>query len=467
MTWTFFSDYPGVTVVVGLVFLLAVMYLVRDSAHQALLRLGRLAHRLLRSLARLAQNAAAALARSNRDALSALQRELVQRQLDREFQRLGAVVERDTAGFQQLQRAMHEHLDAITKDFEHSTQVPPASPEWVAAVEAVARLPADTGAESVGRILGDIHNTIQEQQRDAMREYRWTTSARHKILLGMRPHWHKLSQRAEDMGHKVQGLNRRMAHIDQLMARFEALTAGGRVRFGPVAGRFALATMAVLLGLAGVMLNVVLLQRPLEVILAGESLGPLSLGGFIALVHSLAIIALGVVICESLQLTRMLPLVCGLSARSRAALCLGAGGLLAGLAVLESLLLGWWASSGPLAGVLSLQVLALLGLLLPPLLALSALSLESFLMSLRPLVGWLLQGLLLAVAVAARLGGGLALELGRLAVQVYDLLLFLPLAAERAVLQRRARGQTSAADTQPGVTVTALEFDRSRKAQGD
>lgn len=440
--WLFTPQIPALSIAVWVLVALALMFLGRNTAHRALLRGARLGHAQLRLVARALQRAADRGAQRNQQALRELQQELVRRQMERELQRLGDVVERDLAGFQQLQRQLNEQVTAVAEDYEHATQVPPAAPEWVAAVDAIARLPADASADTVGRILSDIHTTIQSQQREAMREYRWTVNARHKILAGMRPHWRKLAALLEQVTVKLDGLQRRIRHIDRLMERFEALLGGGRVTHTAIGARFVLSALVLGLAATVAVFNFELLSRPLTQAFGDARLGPLPLASYAAVVHTLAVVGLGIVLFEALQVTRMFPLICGMPVRARRLLVFLAGTLLAVLAVLESLLAAWWQAQNP---GLPLQVLGLLGILVPPLLVLAMLPLESFSYTLRPMMASVGVAVMHLVAVAARFLGMLLLQLGQLAVQLYDLVLVLPLAGQRVWRWRRTRAAPDSA----------------------
>ena len=263
--WLFTPEIPIVSVVTWVVLGLTLMYFARRPAQHALLRGARLAHTQLRLGSRGLQRLAEVAAQRNQQGLRELQLELVQRQLERELQRLSAVVDRDLAGFQELQRKLNEQVATVAEDYEHSAQVPPSSPEWIAAVDAIARLPGDSSAESVSHILNDIHATVQSQQRDAMREYRWSVTARHKILAGMRPYWRRLASLLERVETKTEGLQRRIRHIDRLMERFEALLAGGRVSLSAIGARFLLSGVVLGLAVAVAFFNFALLARPLSI----------------------------------------------------------------------------------------------------------------------------------------------------------------------------------------------------------
>src|SRR5690625_1586719 len=412
---------------------LALLHLFQQPARQLLLQGSRMLHGQFRLAARSLQRLAGELAQREQRGVQTLQREIVHRQLDREIQRLHHIISQDLTGFQPLQRQLDERLTTLFADYEKAAQMPPTPPEWTAAVEAIARLPEESGSEGSRRILEELHATVQTQQREAMREYRWSVTARHKILAGMRPVWGQLKLLLERVNGRVSGLEQRMARIDRLAERFDHLLANGRLARSAIAGRFLLSALGVAMAAA--------------LALFSHELLTLSAAG------------VGVLLFESLQVTRMFPLVHGLTRRTRGLLVLLALGLLATLATLSSLLALWWHDGSP---ALPAQVLAMLGLVLPLLLALAVLPLEIFSYTLLPVLGALGQALLGLTAIALRITGALCLHLGQLLVHCYDLLLVPSRSLVRLWQQRHATAAGTPGPADPPPETAAKPSQRLR-----
>jgi hypothetical protein len=140
-----------------------------------------------------------------------------------------------------------------------------------------------------------------------------------------------------------------------------------------------------------------------------------------------------------------LPLIGGLPRRPRIALVIVSTALLLVLAAGEAMLLAFNASAHT-AGSLALATwgAASAGFVVPLLLALLSPALEAFLATSQPVLASLLVVALSVTEVLLRLAGRTWLELGRLTHHLYDMLIFLPLAIEQAVAERRR-----AAEPQP------------------
>lgn len=440
--FAFWSEYPIAAVAIALVVGIALLYLTRRSSHRFIERVSRGGHRSARMLARGCAALAGRIDARNREVMLALQMEITRRQLEREFQRVAAAVEQDMTKFQHLERSINEHINLMGEDFERSAQVPPAPPGWVDAVDAIAKLQTETNPEPVGRVLQDIHSSVLDQQREVMREYRWAVNARHKILADLRPLWRGVSKQVTTVGRDSRDLLARAHRIDTQMAAFRELCANradARVESFLARWLMALALSGVALILAA--LNVNLLAAPLAGLVPAAGMANV----LTAVAFTLAVMAAALVLSEATQVSRLLPLIGGLPRRSRAVMIALSCLLLLTLASGEALLL----QSSARARLPDIEASAAwgaasAGFVVPLLLALLSPALEAFLATSRPVLAGATAALLTVFSVLLRLLGRVWLELGRLTHQLYDLLLFFPLAIEQTLEERR-RGDVSTA----------------------
>jgi len=472
MNFLFWPDYPALALLIWLPLLLAALYLIRARAHAAITRCSRAGHRLLRLAARACARLAERMDVRNREVMLALQTEITRRQLEREFTRVATAVEQDMTKFQHLERSINEHITLLAEDFERSTQVPPAAPGWIGAVDAIAKLQAENNPEPVGRVLQDIHNSVQDQQREVMREYRWAVNARHKILADLRPLWRKVSRQVVAVGRDSRDLLARVHRIDTLMAAFRELCANrAEVRVESFLARWLLALVLTCAAIVIGVLNIDLLALPLSVLFRGQGGQSGNLVELTAIAFTLGVTGAALLLSECAQVSRLLPLIGGLPRHTRILLTAVASLLVVALAVGEALLLASVAGAD-LPGwpqALSAWGMASVGLVMPVLLALLAPSLESLLATSRPVTASTAAALLTVSSLLLRLLGRLALEFGRLAHLLYDVVLFLPLALEEAMGQRRNRANASA-PVEAAVSsakVTTLDFEKARSRSSE
>jgi len=467
-------DSPALALLIWLPLTMAVLYLIRARAHVAIARSSRAGQRVLRLGGRACAELAQRIEVRNREVMLALQTEITRRQLEREFTRVAAAVEQDMTKFQHLERSINEHITLLAEDFERSTQVPPAAPGWIGAVDAIAKLQAENNPEPVGRVLQDIHNSVQDQQREVMREYRWAVNARHKILADLRPLWRKVSRQVVAVGRDSRDLLARVHRIDTLMAAFRELCANrADVRVESFLARWLVALVLTCAAVVIGVLNIDLLALPLSALFRGQAGQSDNLVGLTAIAFTLGVTGVALLLSECAQVSRLLPLIGGLPRHTRILLTAVASLLLVALAGGEAMLLASVAGAD-LPGwphALSAWGMASVGLAVPLLLALLAPSLESLLATSRPVGASAAAALLTVTALLLRLLGRLLLECGRLAHLLYDVVLFLPLASEEALAQRRNR--VAAARAQPlaetinSPKVTALDFEKARSRSSE
>jgi hypothetical protein len=454
----FWSEYPFAAVAIFIVSGVAALYLSRHSSYRLIERISRSGHRFARLTARSCVALAERIDARNREVMLALQMEITKRQLEREFQRVAVAVEQDMTKFQHLERSINEHVNVMEEDFERSAQVPPSPPGWVDAVDAIAKLQTETNPEPVGRVLQDIHNSVLDQQREVMREYRWAVNARHKILADLRPLWRGVSKQMVTVGRDSRDLLARAHRIDTQMAAFRELCANrvdARVESFLARWLISFALSAAALVLA--VLNVNLLTSPLANLMPAPGATNL----LTAMAFTLAIMAAALVLSEATQVSRLLPLIGGLPQRSRVAMGILSCVLLLALASGEALLLkssamarsadvGSAAAWG--AGSAGFVVPLLLGLLSP--------ALEAFLATSRPVAAAAAVASLMLLSVLLRLIGRAWLECGRLLRRLYDVLLFIPLAIEQAIEKRRSDIHAEQTPTSTSVAVESAKVRR-------
>jgi len=489
MSWeqilTVWSDSVAVSALIWLVILTAVLYLARSPAHEALLGIGRGIQRSLRLAARSVMRAEEQAQERNREVLLTMAEENQHRILEREFHRVNAVVRRDLSGYPALHRQIGNQIAKIDEDYRESTDVPPAPPAWLDAVEAVAKIPSN-GDPTVGRILEDIHGTLSKASRDAIEEYRAASQKRHLYLKRMMPHWRRISDQLDDVGKTITGLEERAEVIDTQMARFEQMRAKTdrvvNTLSASATKQFFVDGLIMLIAILGGAVNFWLIQRPMsEMVGATAGISLFGLGFNISHIAATVIIAIevamGIFLMESLRITRLFPVIGSLDDKMRRRMIWVTFSILfilasieAGLAYMRDLLAlqdealtqGLIESmrEGPeiVAGELAAGAppsfrwipsvaQMILGFILPFALAFVAIPLESFVHSARTVFGRLYAAGLRVFAAVLRIIGQSVMGLTRVLVQLYDVVVIVPLAIERLILRsRNGAGATLAAE---------------------
>jgi len=459
-----FTPWPAVSAAILMILLVAALYFARNTAHQAIqAAAGALArglrvasHSVIRSLERLAAR--------NREVLLAAGREAKERVVEREFARVADTVRKDLAGYPDMHRRLSEAIQRIEEDQEKAAEVPPEAPGWAQAVKVIANLDArNAGAE----ILSDIHKSMVKAHAEAMDDYRKASSERHAVLRRMMPDWRMIQQTLGHVHKSVESVIGRSQTIDRHTEEYEAIVRNEDRALSVLSSSslvyFFVSALVLAVATAGTAVNFTLIARPMAEMVGGTNfIGAYRTADIAALVIIMVEISMGLFLMESLRITRLFPVIGALSDKIRVRMViitflilLLMASIEAGLAYMrEVLLLDEMATNALLRGDNSGSLVNThlwittaaqmgMGFVLPFALVFVAIPLETFVHSLRTVVGLIGAVLLQALALVLRLLGNGARHLGALACRLYDLPLFVPLWIEARMQERARNGSTS------------------------
>lgn len=449
--------YPLLSILIWFVVAIAMLYLARYPAHRAIKSLSRVIHTGMRLASRSVLLAEERLVHRNKEVLLAAGRESLERLIEREFQRVDAVVKRDLSGYPALQHTLAEQITRIDEDYRESAELPPPPPTWVNAVKAIAKIPFNNDP-TVANIFKEIHKSITKQYKSTMDEYRKSTGARHALLRQMMPYWRKLTQTLDQVGKKISGLQERATVIDHRMEDYEEIRAktnkAERMLESSSMTQFFISGLVLLIAFGGAVINFNLIALPMsEMVGGGSYIGQFKTSNVAALVIILVEVAMGLYLMESLRITKLFPVIGSMDDKMRRRMIWVTFSILLILACVESALAfmrdriaaDMQALRQSLAAVEGVQSVnswiptvgqMVMGFILPFALTFVAIPLESFISSSRTVMGFVLVGLLRATAFLLRLMGNIASYLGELLVNLYDVLIFPPLWIEKFVHSR-------------------------------
>jgi hypothetical protein len=449
--------YPLLSILIWFVVAIVMLYLARYPAHRAIKSLSRAIHNGMRLASRSVLLAEERLVHRNKEVLLAAGRESVERLIEREFQRVDAVVKRDLSGYPALQHTLAEQITRIDEDYRESAELPPPPPTWVNAVKAITKIPFNNDP-TVANIFKEIHKSITKQYKNTMDEYRKSTGARHALLRQMMPYWRKLTQTLDQVGKKITGLQERARVIDHRMEDYEEIRAktnkAERMLESSSMTQFFISALVLLIAFGGAVINFNLIALPMsEMVGGGSYIGQFKTSNVAALVIILVEVAMGLYLMESLRITKLFPVIGSMDDKMRRRMIWVTFSILLILACVESALAfmrdriaaDMQALRQSLAAVEGVQPVnswiptvgqMVMGFILPFALTFVAIPLESFISSSRTVMGFVLVGLLRGTAFLLRLMGNIASYLGELLVNLYDILIFPPLWIEKFVHSR-------------------------------
>jgi hypothetical protein len=464
--WMIWPDNTALSAVLWFVIAMPFLYAARKPVHELLRSISNAVGGPLRLGARWLLAAAKEMQERNKAVLLAHGREETGQRIEREFERVAALVTRDLQGYPTLQRKLLDEITRIEEDYKKSGEVPPPPPEWVAAVEAMAKVKSGGSSEMVQNVLEEIDRSVNRIHDKALADYRRAYESRHKILAGFMPFWRSLDKTMQQVDKKLTGLETSAAAVDAQMAKYaeinkktdkaeQTLTQSAFTQFF-----IALFVMAVATG--GAFINFKLIALPMsEMVGAGDYIaGALRTSEVAALVIIFVEASMGLFLMEALRITHLFPRIANLNDHMRRrmmwialVLLVTLAGVEAALALMRDMLIAdkqalvqslaatqQQASTDPLLARIPTAGQMLLGFILPFALAFIAIPLESLIHSSRTVGGAALVALVRMLALVLRVLGNLARHICRVVVTLYDVVIVVPLLIERWVRAVRAGG---------------------------
>jgi hypothetical protein len=451
------TPWPAISALFWVVLAVAVLYLARHTAHQAIHITAVALSRGLRIAAHSVGRGEAKLAARNREVLLAGGREAKERIVEREFVRVGESVRKDLANYPALHRALSESIQRIEENHQNAVDVPPEAPGWVRAVEAVAEIDARKGGTEV---LEDIHKSLVRAHKEAMEAYRAASAERHGLLRKMMPEWRAVLDTLGRVSKSVESILTRAVAVDRHMQEYEDIVRGQDRAVSTLSSssivQFFVSALVLTVAIGGAAINFSLIARPMAEMVGGTSyIGSFRTANVAALVIIMVEISMGLFLMESLRITRLFPVIGALPDKIRVRMIWITFSILtllasveAGLAYMREVLLQDELATGALlrgekGGGLQNEYLWIttvaqmgMGFILPFALTFVAIPLETFIHSLRTVLGIVGIALLRFVALVLRVLSSVVRHLGKLTERIYDLPLFVPLWLEARMKHR-------------------------------
>ncbi|MBE9573651.1 MAG: hypothetical protein IMF20_00790 [Proteobacteria bacterium] len=455
---------PVLSLIIEFVIAILLLYLARGPAHKAIYSLSAIIHSGLRLMARSVLLGEKRLVERNREVILATGARAAERLIEREFYRVDAVVKRDMSGYPALQHKLGDQIAHIDEDYRESTEVPVPSPDWVKAVDTLAKLPSK-GDSWIANILGEIHKTAQAQYKNTMEEYRKAVSVRHSLLEKMMPYWRRLSQTLDQVDKTIIGLHERSKVIDNRMAEYEEIRNQSdkavRMLTSSAMTQFFIAALVLLIAIGGAVINFNLIALPMsEMVGGGSYIGNFKTSNIAALVIILVEVAMGLYLMESLRITHLFPVIGHMDDKMRTRMIWVTFSILLILAGVESALafmrdriaadmqalrhaLATVETAQPVSSWIPTVGQMVMGFILPFALTFVAIPLESFVQSSRTVFGSAVAGLLRLIGFGLRLLGNMVRYIGEFLVNIYDLLIFPPLWLENLIRNKEQHTEVS------------------------
>jgi hypothetical protein len=455
-------DRPALSFLVLFVVIVPFLYVAREPVHALIGKFVRTVTSPLRLIARWLSECSLRMRERNREVLFSLGSSEMRLSIEREFERVTTLVQRDLESYPALQRKLMDQIAVIEEDYKNSGEVPPPPPEWVKAVEGFAKI-KNNGDGVVEKILADIRDSIEDIYKKIIAQYRGAYQERHHILKRSLPFWRTANQTLLRVERNITGLHDSAAKIDANVVKLQGIFGKSdnteNVLTSSASTQFFISALVMLIAVGGAYVNFKLISLPMSAMVGGGDYitANLRAAEVAALVIILFEALMGLFLMETLRFTNLFPLG-NITEKMRGYLMWASliilvvlAGVEVALAVMRDAIVAadvalkqslgsadavavaeaGWVTSIPTIGQM------ILGFTLPFALAFVAIPLEYLINSGRVVLGVLFVQLLRGLAFFTRLVANLVRESGKLLVSFYDIVIFVPLAIERWVVRSR------------------------------
>jgi len=415
----------------------------------------------LGAAARACAAAAGGLRERSRTALLAAGSLELGHKLDREFHGIDRGFSEKLEQYANLHRRLDDLMQKLDDDYRKCGDNPPQVPGWTTAAQAIAKIPSSSDP-NVHKVLESIRKSSGEAEKKTLAAYRDATADRHKLLGRMGAAWKDVRNLMARMQEAVTRALETTTRIDGYVADFRAIRddeeRAARARAYSAGKLFVVSLVVLAIALGGAFVNFQLIALPMsELVPAGARIGGVPVATVSALVIVLMEAAVGIFVMDMLGITELFPKLAGIpSSRRRLILSLGLAALFflasveSSLAILReqiaeadaALKLALAGETGRVVAEASASRIpvvgqAVLGFVLPWVLAMVAVPLEMLLDSGRFVLAGLAVFALHALAQLAHVSGRIASHATALLASLYDVYIALPLRLEGWLHGRR------------------------------
>jgi len=398
----FLPEMPGVSIAVWIVASMVFLFLAREPVHKMINAFSDATAGGLRKLAEWTKNAAQAMREKDRKVLLESGAAKIQGEILQEFSKIDMANTKSLAGYPKLQLRLDDNISQIERDYKECGQVTPEAPGWSEVIESIGRAQGSTSDRIIENMLSEIHKSAVDGEKKALSEFRDVAAKRHKILGSMAPVWKRVEKLGKEINSQVEKVMENGRNIEKYMARYEKISAAEPESIDMLSSKvtklFIISLIVICVGLVGAFINFNLIALPMsELVPAGVRVAGMAVSEVSALVIVALELVLGIFMFEAIGVTHTFPQISNMTRGKRKIILFGClFGLLflssveASLAILrENLAAAKSALDISLAGEsatvtdninsqITLIGQALLGFVLPWILAVIAIPLEMF-----------------------------------------------------------------------------------------
>ncbi|MBT8434530.1 MAG: hypothetical protein KJN95_07715 [Gammaproteobacteria bacterium] len=398
----FLPEMPGVSIAVWIAASMIFLFFAREPVHKMIQTFSDSTAGGLRKLAEWTKQTAQAMREKDRKVLLESGVAKIQGEILQEFSKIDMANTKSLAGYPKLQLKLDEKISRLEADYNECGQVTPEAPGWSEVVKSIAKVKGSTSDRIIEGMLGEIHKSAVEGEKKALSELRDISAKRHKILGSMAPVWKRVEKLSKEISSQVGKVMENSRNIEKYMTQYEKISAAEPESIDMLSSKvtklFIISLIVICVGLVGAFINFNLIALPMsELVPAGVRVAGMAVSEISALVIVALELVLGIFLFEAIGVTHTFPQIANMTRGKRKIILWGCLlGLLflssveASLAILRenlaeaknaldiSLAGGSAAVSNEINSRITVIGQAMLGFVLPWILAVIAIPLEMF-----------------------------------------------------------------------------------------
>jgi hypothetical protein len=334
----FLPEMPGVSIAVWISASMIFLFFAREPVHKMIQTLSDATAGGLRKLAEWTKNTAQAMREKNRKVLLESGVAKIQGEILQEFAKIDMANTKSLAGYPKLQLKLDENISQLEADYNECGQVTPEAPGWSEVVKSIAKVKSSTSDRIIEGMLGEIHKSAVEGEKKALSELREVSAKRHKILGSMAPVWKRVEKLGKEISSQVDKVTENSRNIEKYMTQYEKISTAEPESIDLLSSKvtklFIISLIVICVGLVGAFINFNLIALPMsELVPAGGRVAGMAVSDISALVIVALELVLGIFLFEAIGVTHTFPQIANMTRGKRKIIL---SGCLLGLLFLSS-----------------------------------------------------------------------------------------------------------------------------------
>jgi hypothetical protein len=325
----FLPEMPGISIAIWVVASMIFLFFAREPMHKLIQAMSDATAGGLRKMASWIKISVEKMREKDRKVLLESGLAKIQGEILQEFHKIDTANTKSLSGYPELQLKLDESIAKIDDDFKECGQVAPEAPGWSEVVETIARAQGSTGDRIIEKMLAEIHKSAVAGEKKAISELREVAGKRHKILGSMAPVWKRIEKLGKEINHKVDKVIENSRNIDKYMDQYQKITKGGSESIDMLSSKvtklFIISLIVIFVGMVGAFINFNLIALPMsELVPAGVRVAGLAVSEISALVIVALELVLGIFLFEAIGVTHTFPQIANMTRGKRKIILYGA-----------------------------------------------------------------------------------------------------------------------------------------------